>query len=325
MGEAEDEAQSIDVSEILQNKFKPATADKEDDLKYDLFNLCASDTHPIDIVKFRQNTEEYLESLSRDNTQLLITKIFQLPTRSASQGVIAALPKQVSNLPRTKHIPKPKAETRWDKYAKIKGIKKKKTDRMVWDEEHQQFRPRWRANSADDTWVIEHKEGTDPSVDPFLQQKLDKKARVEKNTAGKKHNTKTQNEEALPGGVSAPRLDIGARKSKLVAELGNTLNLASFSTASVGKFDKRLPGEKGPPVREGKRKLAGISDKHDAAGEKVKNMVLIDKMFAKEEAIKPVDTEKVTNKFMAKDEVKNMETKRKKILEKVHKKQKKRK
>jgi len=158
-----------------------------------------------------------------------------------------------------------------------------------------------------------------------LQQKLEKKERVAKNTAGKKRNDKVQKEAALPGGVNAPKLGIGARKSKLVTELGNTLDLASFSTASVGKFDRRLPGEKGPPVREGKRKLAGISDTHNAGGEKSKNMKLLDNMFAKADAKAPVNVDTAARKFTAKTETKNMETKRRKILDGVHKKQKKKK
>ena len=31
--------------------------------------------------------------------------------------------------------PKPKPETKWEKYAKLKGIQKKKKGRKVWDEE----------------------------------------------------------------------------------------------------------------------------------------------------------------------------------------------
>lgn len=33
-------------------------------------------------------------------------------------------------------LPKPKQETRWEAFAKLKGIKKKKKEKMVWDEVH---------------------------------------------------------------------------------------------------------------------------------------------------------------------------------------------
>jgi regulator of ribosome biosynthesis len=59
-------------------------------------------------------------------------------------------------------IPKEKPLTRWEKYAKLKGIKKQKKERMVWDEEAQEFRPRWgykRANSIKDQWLVEAKPG----------------------------------------------------------------------------------------------------------------------------------------------------------------------
>lgn len=89
-------------------------------------------------------------------------------------------------------IPKPKAPTRWEQYAKLKGIQNKKKSRMVWDEEakvrvtpgrirventllvfaykclvltacqiscvSQEWRPRWGYKRAGDTskdWAIE--------------------------------------------------------------------------------------------------------------------------------------------------------------------------
>ena len=34
-------------------------------------------------------------------------------------------------------VPKPKAMTKWEKYAKVKGIQNKKKSRMIWDEPSQ--------------------------------------------------------------------------------------------------------------------------------------------------------------------------------------------
>lgn len=45
-------------------------------------------------------------------------------------------------------LPPPKKETRWEKFAKEKGIQNRKRARMVWDEAAQEWRPRWGYKSA---------------------------------------------------------------------------------------------------------------------------------------------------------------------------------
>lgn len=73
-------------------------------------------------------------ALARDNTQLLINKIWTLPFERADDVIIAKLPKPTYALPREKPAPKPKALTKWEQYAKDKGIKKQKKTKLVWDE-----------------------------------------------------------------------------------------------------------------------------------------------------------------------------------------------
>jgi regulator of ribosome biosynthesis len=54
-------------------------------------------------------------------------------------------------LPRANPLPQPKPLTKWEKFAKEKGIKKKKRERMIYDEDHQEYRPRFgykRTNSG---------------------------------------------------------------------------------------------------------------------------------------------------------------------------------
>ena len=126
----------------------------------------------------------------------------------------ASLPAPVTKLPRSLPLPAPKALTRWEQYAKEKGIVKRKRDRMVFDEEMQDFRPRYgfgvcdgmardgrlhhdalprltvlllfvccvqRANDEMRDWVIDVKPGTDPMVDPFEARANAKKERIVKN------------------------------------------------------------------------------------------------------------------------------------------------
>ena len=56
-----------------------------------------------------------------------------------------------------KPVPKVKPETRWQKFAKAKGIKKQKRSRMIFDEATQEWKPRFgykRVNDDQNDWVI---------------------------------------------------------------------------------------------------------------------------------------------------------------------------
>lgn len=71
--------------------------------------------------------------LSRDNTQLLINSIWELPTERIDECIVAKLPEPTTVLPRLRKVPGPKPLTKWEKFAKEKGIKKKKKDKKVYD------------------------------------------------------------------------------------------------------------------------------------------------------------------------------------------------
>lgn len=96
------------------------------------------------------------------------------------------MPNEIQTIPRAAKVPEPKAETKWEKFAKEKGITKKKRERMVFDENNQEYRPRFgykRANNGiDEIPIVEIKPGQDPFADPWADAKADKKARVKKNT-----------------------------------------------------------------------------------------------------------------------------------------------
>lgn len=105
---------------------------------------------------------------------------------------MAVLPTECTILPREKHIPEPKQDTKWEKFAKEKGIKNKKRERMVFEEDSQEFRPRFgykRAkNGVEDMPIVEIKNGQDPFKDPWAEERKDKKARVLKNEKSQKKN-----------------------------------------------------------------------------------------------------------------------------------------
>lgn len=55
-------------------------------------------------------------------------------------------------------MPKPKAPTKWETFAKEKGINKRKKEKLVYDEITQQWKPQYgynRLNAEKDKWLIE--------------------------------------------------------------------------------------------------------------------------------------------------------------------------
>lgn len=83
----------------------------------------------------RSNRDEYLLNLTRDNTQLLLNEIWELPTERVEETVVAKLPAPKYKIPRSRRIPVPKPLTKWQKFAQDKGIKKKKRDKKVYDKD----------------------------------------------------------------------------------------------------------------------------------------------------------------------------------------------
>lgn len=88
-------------------------------------------------------------------------------------------------MPRFHKIPEPKPETKWEKFAREKGIQKKKSDRMLYDEDTGEYKPRFgykRGNNGiEDIPIVEVKPGDDPYADPWSEEKKSKKERVDKN------------------------------------------------------------------------------------------------------------------------------------------------
>lgn len=82
----------------------------------------------------RSKSNEYLKDLTRDNIQLLLNKVWELPTNRVEECIVAELPKPTYLIPRSQPVPKPKEPTRWEKFAKEKGIVKTKKSKLEWDE-----------------------------------------------------------------------------------------------------------------------------------------------------------------------------------------------
>ncbi|CAN7008643.1 unnamed protein product, partial [Brassica oleracea var. botrytis] len=161
--------------------------------------------------------------VSSSSSEAIADTLFNLSSTETSDGPLVQLPPPSTKLPRDKHLPRPKPPTKWEEFALKKGIQKRKKDKIVYDETTDQFKRRHgydRVNDDNDIPIIEAKASDDSHVQLAVT--------------------------ALP--ISGTK----TRPQKIGKEaLGDVAGLAATSTASGGKFDKKLPGEK-PPKKQGK-------------------------------------------------------------------------
>mmetsp|Transcript_29199 Transcript_29199/g.38401 ORF Transcript_29199/g.38401 Transcript_29199/m.38401 type:complete len:341 (+) Transcript_29199:67-1089(+) len=273
--------------------------DKAEDLEFDLKHLVCFDSHPLDpaaLKKKKAARESHLQELAASNVKHLMSKLFHLPTRDSDVGPLAELPPSITVIPREKPLPKDKPETKWQKFAREKGIKNKKRERLVWDEEWQEWRPRFgykRAGEKIDIPWIELKPGQENSEDPFSDLRAEKKARVAKNLLQNMRNKKRTQQQLLgpqPGiPVDLVNPDQSNKKAKRgKANTTTALSLVQKSTASMGKFDEKRPDEPNRIIKGKRRNFKPLVQKggHEVEKEgylKLLNQVLINKGKSKQE------------------------------------------
>ncbi|XP_012227735.1 ribosome biogenesis regulatory protein homolog [Linepithema humile] len=239
------------VKSILENEqgkedpSKSTTVHKDVELDIDLGTLLASDYNTLDVKTLKSKPDSYLKSLTRDNAQLLINDIWGLPVERVDEAIVAILPEPKYILPRSRVIPKPKSLTKWQQFAKEKGIqtKKKGRSKLQWDEELKKWIPRYgykRAKAQEQKeWLVEVNNAANPVEDPFTKIKQMKEERQSKNELQRLRNIARSKNIKLPR-VGLPTKDHFPNSQ----QLSEALTVARTSTASVGKFQSRLPKEK---------------------------------------------------------------------------------
>ncbi|GAX73925.1 hypothetical protein CEUSTIGMA_g1375.t1 [Chlamydomonas eustigma] len=277
-------------------------------LEYDVGNLSAFDPAPVDLEKLQGDTrEEALLETAQAITQSLVNKLFSLPAEAMKDGRLATLPAPITVLPREKPLPKPKPLTKWQKFAQEKGITKRKRSKLAFDEASGDWKRRHgygRANDEIDVPIIEAKPTDKVGEDPFTALAAARKERVARNKKQHAGNVK----EALKKGGSLPAtLKLSAalpegdkrgekkKRKELKAEITGAHLLAGVSTASMGKFDKRLKDEK-----EGERNITGKRRKFmpvtDTNTERAQLTGLADK-FLRERSEDILDIRKAIGRF----------------------------
>lgn len=184
----------MDVDAVLQNiterqKRLEAITDVEKNLTIDVGNLTAWDPDSIVLPKAGPKREEYFKQLAREDVQVIVNKLYEMHETEVVEGErVLKLPDGTTILPRAKSVPEPKPPTKWERFAKDKGIKSKSSksrEKKNWDDTTQKWVPRYGynkvKNDASKDWLIEIPDQADPNVDYFAQKKEQKKERIAKN------------------------------------------------------------------------------------------------------------------------------------------------
>lgn len=318
-----------------QVEIKPIASATGENCTFDLRNLLAINSHQVETAKLyltkkldhqeitipTKNTlvasvdEDHLLEKATDGCTQLINALWQLPTERSDVGPLASLPSFfVTKLPRQLPPPPPKQETKWEKFAKMKGIplNKSKRSQKVWDEAEETWKFRHGYNKANDDakeWpIMEVKKNDDPFEDPWERLRDAKRNRVDKNMENRMRNAeragevpkgttnravknqKKIREEAKKGGkmdkngipVGVP-VDLPSRKGSETTDpkkrgRDNTVKAllaTQRSTASLGNFDAIRKGEPDRKKALKKRKFESATDRKVVSSEADRGMKVL--------------------------------------------------
>jgi regulator of ribosome biosynthesis len=170
------------------------TVNKPTPFTFDLGNLLANDPNPLP----RDADEAVLKDTARDAAQALINQLLSTcEVKSTSDGVHLVLPAATTPLPREKPIPAEKPPTKWELFAKKKGIKDKKREgKMVYDEASGDWVPKWgykgKNKDGDNEWLVEVDEKKERETGEAGNQRADnrreRKERVRRNERKQRAN-----------------------------------------------------------------------------------------------------------------------------------------
>lgn len=182
-----------------------------------------------------------------------------LEHEKAYYSVVMPAPRIV--LPREKPVPKEQEKTKWEKFREERGLPaRRKRSRLVFDPITKDWVPRWGKGSVKKiaekmNFVMEDKpihEAT--GMDPFTLAKVEKRAKMEKQSlAAVKNRINSVSAQNMKNEVKV--LDKGDSKGSMKLKsdedrtalrkrehkaLMKSLKMAQMSTASMGKFDRKV-------------------------------------------------------------------------------------
>lgn len=150
----------------------PITVSKPTPYTFDLGNILVNDPNPLELPT-SQSLDTSLQAIARDGTQSLLNQLLTTCqiTSNAANGVLLNLPPPATTLPRHKPLPTPKPPTKWELFARKKGIgkysskpgaalaDKERRKNLVYDEASGEWVPKWgykgKNKEADNQWLVE--------------------------------------------------------------------------------------------------------------------------------------------------------------------------
>jgi len=289
----------LDVQKVLRQHVK--TPEKSSLVDLDLGNLIA-----FDYQEYPPNSD--IKIITQNAVQELFQELFNLPIKADDSDPLALLPQGTYSMPREKSVPVTLPPTKWEKFAATKGIQKKKKSRLVFDEISKEYKPRFgrnRALTVDDDWVQEDKPGLLQKYgveDPFELTKELKREKDKKIKGQQESNIRRRDD---PKGLRNKKninIELHTNTNIDPHVLQRAVSIAQKSTASMGKFDQRVAGEK-----KLKRKLELVpssSEERLKAETRIAHRVFKDK----EEGIK-IDANKAGNQLQQKRREENRKKK----------------
>jgi len=238
----------------------------------DVGNLCINSIVELKSSIGSDFNENKLKHLASVGAQKLLNEILKLPSEYREHVPVAKLPEGTTSLPREKPIPKPKPPTKWEKFAKAKGIQNQRKEKLVWDEASKEWKPQYGYRSAKNQtdWMVEVPDHADPNVDYFGKKKEEKKEKVAKNEYQRLRNIAAAQKMKVTNLESVDRADKN--------QLSRSLATAKSSTASLGKYMDRLPKERQPKNMNQKRKF---KPNFNTKAEKENNLKILEQMSRK--------------------------------------------
>lgn len=138
----------------------PVTVSKPIPYTFDLGNLLCNDTNPL--PPSTSITEADITAAARDCAQALLNQLLSTcPITRVDDSMTLSLPAPETALPREKPIPVEKPMTKWQEFAKKKGIdaNKKRDTNKIYDEASGEWVHRWgykgKNSDADKEWLVE--------------------------------------------------------------------------------------------------------------------------------------------------------------------------
>lgn len=245
-----------------------------------------------------------LQAKCHSSLQALLTSLIATLPLSVNpdHGPILTLPMPTTLLPRAKPLPKPKPLTKWQEFAKKKGIAptSKKEGKLIYDEDTQQWVPKWGYKGAnkkvEEQWIHEIPMGKDDDYDPSKEMKKERKKRklhnegqrlkniarantaMNKSSSGNKDSL-GEGSGSLIGsskGKGASAAGIPPSKTQRKAQLEADSLRVRGATASMGKFEPVLKGED-LKIRNARRSFQA-NEKIGSSEEKKRNMEILRKI-----------------------------------------------